>query len=109
MADVVFVAGRSTTAEEINDEDRQEATTARYQGILGVSEDPLVSADIIGGPHAAVVDLDMTRSWTARRSMSWPGTTTSGASPPDGPGGPSHPRRDSGALLIAAPSTKLLG
>jgi glyceraldehyde 3-phosphate dehydrogenase (phosphorylating) len=37
IADVVFVAGRSATAEEINDAYRQEATTARYQGILGVS------------------------------------------------------------------------
>jgi glyceraldehyde 3-phosphate dehydrogenase len=30
-------------------------------GILGVSEDPIVSSDIIGDPHASVVDLAMTR------------------------------------------------
>ena len=40
---------------------RQEAESARYAGILGVSEDPLVSADIIGDSRAAVVDLDLTR------------------------------------------------
>jgi glyceraldehyde 3-phosphate dehydrogenase len=57
IADVVLVAGRSTTAEEINDAYRQEATTARYQGTLGVSEDPLVSADIIG--------TRTPRSWTS--------------------------------------------
>jgi len=61
VADIVFVATRSTTAEEVNDIFRQEAASARYQGILGVSEDPLVSADIIGDDRAAVVDLELTR------------------------------------------------
>jgi glyceraldehyde 3-phosphate dehydrogenase len=73
IADIVFVAGRSTTAQEINDTYRQEAATARYQGILGVSEDPLVSADIIGDPRAAVVDLDMTQvvDGTLVKVMAW--------------------------------------
>jgi glyceraldehyde 3-phosphate dehydrogenase len=73
IADIVFVAGRSTTIEEINDTYRQEAATARYQGILGVSEDPLVSADIIGDPRAAVVDLDMTQvvDGTLVKVMAW--------------------------------------
>jgi glyceraldehyde 3-phosphate dehydrogenase len=61
IADIVFVASRPTTAEEVNDAFRQEAAAERYQGILGVSEDPLVSADIVGDPRAAVVDLDLTR------------------------------------------------
>ena len=34
---------------------------AGYEGILGVSEDPLVSADIVGDPRAAIIDLDLTR------------------------------------------------
>ena len=46
---------------EGNDIFRQEAASARYQGILGVSEDPLVSGDIIGDDRAAVVDLELTR------------------------------------------------
>jgi glyceraldehyde 3-phosphate dehydrogenase len=73
IADIVFVASRSTTAEEVNDAYRQEAATARYQGILGVSEDPLVSADIIGDPRAAVVDLDMTQvvDGTLVKVMAW--------------------------------------
>jgi glyceraldehyde 3-phosphate dehydrogenase len=61
IADIVVVTGRPTTAEEVNDVFRQEAQTPRYQGILGVSDDPLVSADIIGDPRAAIVDLDLTR------------------------------------------------
>jgi ABC-type multidrug transport system ATPase subunit len=57
IADIVFVAGRSTTAEEINEAYRQEAATARYQGILGVSEDPLVS------PTSSATRAP--RSWTS--------------------------------------------
>ncbi|MGH2789075.1 MAG: type I glyceraldehyde-3-phosphate dehydrogenase [Actinomycetota bacterium] len=73
VADVVFVASRRTTAEEVNDAYRQEAATERYQGILGVSEDPLVSADIIGDSRAAVVDLEMTRvvDGTLVKVMAW--------------------------------------
>ena len=44
-----------------------------YQGILGVSEDPLVSADIVGDPRAAVIDLDLTRvvDATLVKVMAW--------------------------------------
>ena len=62
IADIVFDASRATTAEEVNDAFRHDAATERYQGILGVSDDPLVSADIIGDPRAAVVDLEVTRA-----------------------------------------------
>ncbi len=61
VADIVFVAARATTVEEVNEAFRQEAAAIRYQGILGVSEDPLVSADIVGDPRAAIVDLELTR------------------------------------------------
>jgi glyceraldehyde 3-phosphate dehydrogenase len=44
----VRAANRPTTVQEVNDAFRQEASSEPYQGILGVSEDPLVSADIVG-------------------------------------------------------------
>jgi glyceraldehyde 3-phosphate dehydrogenase len=68
VAGLVFVASRSTTVEEVNDAFRQEAATERYEGILGVSEDPLVSADIVGDARAAVVTWSSRGSWTARWS-----------------------------------------
>jgi glyceraldehyde 3-phosphate dehydrogenase len=73
VADIVFVAGRPTTIEEINDAFRQEAATARYDGILGVSDDPLVSADIVGDPRAALIDLELTRvvDGTLVKVMAW--------------------------------------
>lgn len=61
ISDVIFVTERKTTVEEVNDIFREEAKSDRYVGILGVSEDPIVSSDIIGESHASVVDLAMTR------------------------------------------------
>jgi len=73
IADIVLVTNRPTSPEDVNDVFRQEAQTPRYQGILGVSEDPLVSADIIADPRAAVVDLDLTRvvDQTLVKIMAW--------------------------------------
>jgi glyceraldehyde 3-phosphate dehydrogenase len=73
VADIVFVASRATTAEEVNDAFRQEAATERYQEVLGVSDDPLVSADIVGDPRAAVVDLELTTvvDGTLVKVMAW--------------------------------------
>jgi glyceraldehyde 3-phosphate dehydrogenase len=50
LSDVVFVLARDTTREEVNDLLRREAETDRYQGVLTVTEEPLVSADIIKDP-----------------------------------------------------------
>jgi glyceraldehyde 3-phosphate dehydrogenase len=73
VADIVFVASRPTTTDEVNEAFRAEAETARYDGILGVSDDPLVSSDIVGDPRAAVVDLELTRvvDGTLVKVMAW--------------------------------------
>jgi glyceraldehyde 3-phosphate dehydrogenase len=73
MADIVFDSSRPTTVEEVNDAFREEAATARYDGILGVSDDPLVSADIVGDPRAALIDLELTRvvDGTLVKVMAW--------------------------------------
>ncbi len=61
MSDITFIAERNTTPEEINAILTEEAATDRYKLVLSVSDEPLVSTDIIKSPFAAVVDLDMTR------------------------------------------------
>jgi len=61
IADVTAVTARPVTREEVNDAFREEAVSDRYRRILGVADDPVVSADIIGDPRAAVVDAAMTR------------------------------------------------
>jgi glyceraldehyde 3-phosphate dehydrogenase len=73
LSDLVFVLDRDTTPEEVNDLLRQEASTERYQGILAVTDEPLVSADIIKDPHASIVQLDLTRvvGGNLVKVMSW--------------------------------------
>ncbi len=61
ISDIVFVTERKTTVEEVNDIFRDESDTDRYRGVLGVSDDPFVSSDIIGDPRASIVDLGMTK------------------------------------------------
>ncbi|HZE18246.1 MAG TPA: glyceraldehyde 3-phosphate dehydrogenase NAD-binding domain-containing protein [Mycobacterium sp.] len=73
IADITLVPDRPTSAAEINQILREEAATDRYRGILGVSDDPMVSADIIGDPHACVVDAAMTQvvDGTLAKVMAW--------------------------------------
>jgi glyceraldehyde 3-phosphate dehydrogenase len=60
ISDLVFLTEQDTTAEEVNNIFREEAESDKYKGILGVTDDPIVSSDIVGDPHATIVDLGMT-------------------------------------------------
>ncbi len=60
IADVVCVTSRPTSVEEVNDIFREEAGSDRYGDVVAVSEDPLVSSDIIADPRAAVIDAELT-------------------------------------------------
>ncbi|WP_371799048.1 type I glyceraldehyde-3-phosphate dehydrogenase [Streptomyces sp. NBC_01707] len=73
LADIVLVTARPTSPEEVNDLFRAEVTTDRYRGILGVSDEPLVSSDIVGDSRASIVDAAMTRvvDGTLVKIMSW--------------------------------------
>lgn len=61
ISDITFVSERNTSVQEINDIFKEEANTARYIKVLDVTDEPLVSTDIIKSPFAATVDLEMTR------------------------------------------------
>lgn len=61
IADTTFIAKRATSAEEVNDIFRKAAKDPRWATLFAVAEDPIVSSDIVGDPHAAIVDLEMTR------------------------------------------------
>lgn len=61
ISDITFVAERTTSSEEINQILVEESATERYKLVVAVSNEPLVSTDIIKSPFAAVVDLEMTR------------------------------------------------
>ena len=61
ISDINMVMEKETTAEEINGIFREEAKSDRYKGILGASDDELVSSDIIQDSRASIVDLSMTQ------------------------------------------------
>ncbi len=61
LSDFTFHLKRETTVEEINKIFSEAAASDKYKNILAVSSDPLVSSDIIGDSHSAIVDLSLTQ------------------------------------------------
>lgn len=61
IADINLVTERETSVEEINKIFQEEAQTERYQGVLGASDDELVSSDIVADSRASIVDMSMTQ------------------------------------------------
>ena len=60
LSDITAVLKRDTTKEEINEVFRRAANDPFYQGILTVTEEPLVSSDFKGNSHSTIVDLELT-------------------------------------------------
>ncbi|MBI3335143.1 MAG: type I glyceraldehyde-3-phosphate dehydrogenase [Candidatus Portnoybacteria bacterium] len=61
ILDFTFLAKRKTSVEEINDIFRNAAKSPEWQGILKVSEEPLVSTDVLGDPYGSIIDASLTR------------------------------------------------
>lgn len=61
IADITFIAKRNTSKEEVNQILRDAAKDPRWEGIFTVTDEPLVSSDIVGELFGAIADLDMTR------------------------------------------------
>lgn len=60
MSDFVVVLKRDVTVEEVNEVFKKAANEPFYQGILGVTEEELVSSDFKGNSHSSIVDLPLT-------------------------------------------------
>jgi len=73
LADLVFLTSRPTTVEEVNTIFTEEASSDRYRDVLGVTDEPLVSSDIIQDPRASIVDLELTQVVDGNlvKVMSW--------------------------------------
>ena len=59
LSDIVAVLEQPTTAEEIN-KAFEKAAEGEMKDILAVSDEPLVSSDLIGNTASAIVDLPLT-------------------------------------------------
>ncbi len=61
IVDVTFIAKKNTTAEEVNAALTAAAADPRWSRVFSVTNEPLVSSDILGESHASIADLAMTR------------------------------------------------
>lgn len=59
LADITTVLKQDVTKEELVKLFKRAAKEPYYEGILGVTEEELVSSDFIGDPHSCVVDLPL--------------------------------------------------
>ena len=75
MVDLVSVLSRSVTVDEVNAA-MKAASEGAMAGILGYTEDPIVSSDIIGESYSSIFDASATQliggeSGTMVKTLSW--------------------------------------
>ncbi len=61
IVDVTFIAKRDTTAQEVNAILKKASGESRWKGVFSVTEEDLVSTDILGSHFASIADLQFTR------------------------------------------------
>jgi glyceraldehyde 3-phosphate dehydrogenase len=61
IVDITFIAKRNTTKEEVNEILKKASADPRWKKLFTITEDHLVSSDILGESHACIADLEMTR------------------------------------------------
>lgn len=59
LSDITAILKRETTKEELVNLFKKVAKEPYYEGIIGVTEEELVSSDFIGDPHSCIVDLPL--------------------------------------------------
>jgi glyceraldehyde 3-phosphate dehydrogenase len=73
VVDLVCTVSKPTPAQEINAAIKEASETARNQGILGYTEEPLVSVDFTTDPHSSYFDALSTKviDGTLVKVLSW--------------------------------------
>ncbi len=61
LSDFTFLLEKEVTVDEVNKALTEASFLPRYKGILVVTEDPIVSSDIVGRPESSIVDLSLTQ------------------------------------------------
>lgn len=59
LSDITALLARETTKEELTEVFRKAANEPYYEGIIGVTDEELVSSDFIGDPHSCIIDLPL--------------------------------------------------
>ena len=60
LSDFTFLLKKDVTVDDVNNAFREAAEQPFFKGILEVTNDPIVSTDIIGNSHSSIVDLSLT-------------------------------------------------
>jgi glyceraldehyde 3-phosphate dehydrogenase len=73
VVDLTFVAKKATSVEEVNGALKAAAADGPLKGILGYTEDPIVSSDIVKDPRSSIVDGQLTSvlEGTMVKVVSW--------------------------------------
>lgn len=61
LSDFTFLLKKKVTVKEVNNALIQASKNPFFRGILGVTDEPLVSSDFIGDTRSAIVDLSLTK------------------------------------------------
>lgn len=61
LSDFTFILKRESSKDEVNETFKKAAANPVYKGILSITEEPLVSSDIIGNSYSSIVDLSLTQ------------------------------------------------
>jgi glyceraldehyde 3-phosphate dehydrogenase len=61
LCDVVFITNKKIDEKKVNDVFKRAAKSAKYKNLIIASEEEIVSSDIVGSSHSAIVDLPSTK------------------------------------------------
>lgn len=61
IVDITFISKKNTTTEEVNEILKKASQDAKWEKVFAITNEPLVSSDILGNPHASIADLALTR------------------------------------------------
>ncbi len=61
LSDLTILVAKKTTKEEVIQAFVDAEKSPQYKGVLQTTFEPIVSSDIIGNPHSAIVDLSLTK------------------------------------------------
>lgn len=61
IVDITFISKKDTTKEEVNEILKKASQDKRWENIFSITEEDLVSSDILGSRYASIADLSLTR------------------------------------------------
>mgnify|MGYP001187717505 CR=1 FL=1 len=61
LSNLVYVTSRDITETEVNQALTEASQSSRYQKIMTVTDEPIVSSDIVGSTFSTIVDLNFTK------------------------------------------------